>query len=110
MKQAAPKPDDLVYFRSGKQGAENHRRCVEIVVARGGSSSIAGVIRELIGRGLLDPRKEQAIIAACWRRQAGSSPIQAAKKFMHSICACTTQLIRKRVARHCRTEPPNPEN
>ncbi|KGH12162.1 hypothetical protein P608_11410 [Comamonas thiooxydans] len=63
-KQAAPKPDDLVYFRFGKQGAENHRKVREIVVARGGSSSIAGVIRELIGRGLADLEKEQAIIAA----------------------------------------------
>lgn len=63
-KQAPPKPDDLVYFRFGKQGAENHRKVREIVVARGGSSSIAGVIRELIGRGLADLEKEQAIIAA----------------------------------------------
>lgn len=63
-KQAAPKPDDLVYFRFGKQGAENHRKVREIVVARGGGSSIAGVIRELIGRGLADLEKEQAIIAA----------------------------------------------
>lgn len=62
--QAAPKPDDLVYFRFGKQGTENHRKVREIVAARGGSSSIAGVIRELIGRGLADLETEQAIIAA----------------------------------------------
>ena len=62
--QAASKPDDLVYFRFGKQGAENHRKVREIVAARGGSSSIAGVIRELIGRGLADLETEQAIIAA----------------------------------------------
>ncbi|RGE46144.1 hypothetical protein DZC30_05080 [Comamonas testosteroni] len=62
--QAAAKPDDLVYFRFGKQGAENHRKVRAIVEARGGSSSIAGVIRELIGRGLQDLEMEQAIIAA----------------------------------------------
>lgn len=62
--QAASKPDDLVYFRFGKQGVENHRKVREIVAARGGSSSIAGVIRELIGRGLADLETEQAIIAA----------------------------------------------
>lgn len=63
-RQAASKPDDLVYFRFGKQGAENHRKVREIVAARGGSSSIAGVIRELITRGLADLESEQAIIAA----------------------------------------------
>ena len=63
-KQAARKPEDLVYFRFGKQGAENHRKVRAIVEARGGSSSIAGVIRELIGRGLQDLEMEQAIIAA----------------------------------------------
>lgn len=63
-RQASPKPDDLVYFRFGKQGAENHRKVREIVAARGGSSSIAGVIRELITRGLADLESEQAIIAA----------------------------------------------
>lgn len=62
--QAPPKPDDLVYFRFGKQGAENHRKVRAIVAARGGSSSIAGVIRELISRGLADLESEQAIIAA----------------------------------------------
>ena len=62
--QATPKPEDLVYFRFGKQGAENHRKVREIVAARSGSSSIAGVIRELIGRGLADLETEQAIIAA----------------------------------------------
>lgn len=60
----AAKPDDLVYFRFGKQGTENHRKVREIVAARGGSSSIAGVIRELITRGLADLETEQAIIAA----------------------------------------------
>lgn len=63
-RQASSKPDDLVYFRFGKQGAENHRKVREIVAARGGSSSIAGVIRELISRGLADLESEQAIIAA----------------------------------------------
>ena len=63
-RQASPKPDDLVYFRFGKQGAENHRKVREIVAARGGSSSMAGVIRELISRGLADLESEQAIIAA----------------------------------------------
>ena len=62
--QASAKPDDLVYFRFGKQGAENHRKVREIAAARGGSTSIAGVIRELIGRGLADLEMEQAIIAA----------------------------------------------
>lgn len=62
--QATTKPVDLVYFRFGKQGVENHRKVREIVAARGGSSSIAGVIRELIGRGLADLETEQAIIAA----------------------------------------------
>ena len=71
--QATPKPEDLVYFRFGKQGAENHRKVREIVAARGGSSSIAGVIRELIGRGLADLETEQAIIAAQGRRCFGSS-------------------------------------
>lgn len=63
-KQATTKPDDLVYFRFGKQGAENHRKVREIVAARGGGSSIAGVIRELIARGLADLETEQAIISA----------------------------------------------
>lgn len=62
--KAKNKPEDLIYFRFGKQGTENHRKVREIVAARGGSSSIAGVIRELIGRGLADLEMEQAIIAA----------------------------------------------
>ena len=76
-RQASPKPDDLVYFRFGKQGAENHRKVREIVAARGGSSSMAGVIRELISRGLADLESEQAIIAA--HKGGGASAVANAR-------------------------------
>lgn len=75
--QPSSKPEDLVYFRFGKQGAENYRKVREIVAARGGSSSLVGVIRELISRGLADLESEQAIIAA--HKGGGASAVANAR-------------------------------
>lgn len=56
------RPEDLVYFRFGKGGAGNLQKVRAIADSKG--CTMANVIREMIGRGLVSYEEEQAIIAA----------------------------------------------
>ena len=73
-KTAKDEVDDLVYFRFGKNGADEHQKVRAISGARG--CTMASVIRGLIKRGLADLEMEQAILAA--HKSAGATSAMAA--------------------------------
>lgn len=54
--------EDLVYFRFGKGGEGNLQKVRALAETKG--CTMASVIREMIGRGLVSYEEEQAIIAA----------------------------------------------
>ena len=54
--------EDLVYFRFGKGGDGNLQKVRALAESKG--CTMASVIREMIGRGLVSYEEEQAIIAA----------------------------------------------